>query len=519
MGAALTAVRGSSLRVVGMISTTLVGIFMMPFLIHSLGDRIYGFWALAGTFLGYYGLLDLGIVSAVQFYVAKALGEEDPTAANRAISTAFYAFAALGLAVALATVFVAFLAPLFVHSASEAGLFRKVIWITGIGVAVGFPGRAFIGAISASLRWDLISSVGLGVLVLRTVLIVLAIKAGAGIVGLAAITVLADIVTYVCYYLVLRDIHDYFRLSLALASIHSLKEVLRYSGFTLLVNVSDQLKFYVDVLVVAAILSVSAVTHYAIASRLTFTYRGLMIAIFGILSPIFSQLLGSKNAPQMKRVFELTTKLSTATAALIVCGMILYGRRMIELWMGKDYLDAYWPLLFLATGTFFEIAQIPSVAYMYGVSRHHFLAYVNLFEGTANLVLSLYLGRLYGMKGVALGTLIPMLVVWLFVQPVYVCRKMDISAATFYLRLFGRPAVVTCAAMFLPWLLLFQRMGQATLASFAACATCQAIIGFGAVYLFVLGREERDWVAQTLIPVRVRSAVTGTAEPKVESLT
>src|SRR5215472_1624989 len=75
--AARTAIRGSALRVVALAATTVVAFFLMPFLVHSLGDRTYGFWALAGTILGYYGLLDLGIVSAVQFHVASAAGEKD----------------------------------------------------------------------------------------------------------------------------------------------------------------------------------------------------------------------------------------------------------------------------------------------------------------------------------------------------------------------------------------------------------------------------------------------------------
>ena len=42
-------------------------------------------------------------MSAVQYHVAKALGEKDPESANRAISTSFCTFAALGSLVLLAT--------------------------------------------------------------------------------------------------------------------------------------------------------------------------------------------------------------------------------------------------------------------------------------------------------------------------------------------------------------------------------------------------------------------------------
>ena len=61
-------IHGSGLRVIGLAANTIIGFLLMPFLVHHLGDRNYGFWSLAGAVLGYYGILDFGIVSAVQFY-------------------------------------------------------------------------------------------------------------------------------------------------------------------------------------------------------------------------------------------------------------------------------------------------------------------------------------------------------------------------------------------------------------------------------------------------------------------
>ncbi len=197
-----TVVRGSSLRAIGLAANTVVAFFLMPFLVHSFGDRIYGYWALIGAILGYYGVLDLGIVSAVQYHVAKALGEKDATSANRAISTSFYAFATLGSIILMTAMVLAFLSHRLIHDRSDAALFRSVLLIMGLGFAVGFPGRAFIGAISAHLRWDLLSSVNLAVLLLQTIAIVIAIKAGGGIVHLAVATVLSDALMYVIYYFI-----------------------------------------------------------------------------------------------------------------------------------------------------------------------------------------------------------------------------------------------------------------------------------------------------------------------------
>ncbi|HEY6938283.1 MAG TPA: hypothetical protein VI424_14085, partial [Terriglobales bacterium] len=51
----------SAFRVLSFFATTAVSLLMMPFIVHTLGDRIYGLWALVATLLGYYGLLDFGL--------------------------------------------------------------------------------------------------------------------------------------------------------------------------------------------------------------------------------------------------------------------------------------------------------------------------------------------------------------------------------------------------------------------------------------------------------------------------
>jgi sulfotransferase family protein len=52
---------GSALQVVRFGAGVAVAFFLTPFVIHSLGDRMYGFWALAAVFIGYYGVMDLGL--------------------------------------------------------------------------------------------------------------------------------------------------------------------------------------------------------------------------------------------------------------------------------------------------------------------------------------------------------------------------------------------------------------------------------------------------------------------------
>ena len=374
-------IHGSGLRVANLLASTLIGFFLMPFLVQHLGDRQYGFWTLAGAILGYYGVLDFGILSAVQFYVARALGKRDSESANRTISTAFFTFAAIGLLILAITVVLAVAADRFVKDSADIAVFRAVLLIMGLGFAIGFPGRALLGAMCAHMRWDLVSQFGLGALLLRTGAVFLAVRSGGGLPSLAAITVCADFLAYAGYFLVLRRIQQPFSLSLTLATRQTFREIVGYSAFTCVAKIGDQLRFYVDSFVVGAFIAVSAVTHYAVASRLAICFLELMVAIFGLLAPWFSLLQGNNNYVEMRRVFIFGTDLSGLISTMVASLMIVYGSRFIAFWMGPSYLDAFWPLLILTSSILVDVAQLPWVSYLYGVYRHKFLAYATLIEG------------------------------------------------------------------------------------------------------------------------------------------
>ena len=100
--------RVSFIRIVCLGLNVLVGLFMLPFLVHHLGARLYGLWVLIGTVLVYYDLLDLGIFSAIQRFVARALGKQSSREANLIINTSLLLFSITGLAIVLISVFLAF---------------------------------------------------------------------------------------------------------------------------------------------------------------------------------------------------------------------------------------------------------------------------------------------------------------------------------------------------------------------------------------------------------------------------
>jgi|SRR5579872_1371288 len=451
-GTARKLASGSIFRMVTTIATALVSVLIMPFVVHSLGDRDFGIWTLIATLLGYYGLLELGLAAAVSRYLAHSLGAADHDECNRVFNTSLQLYLVLGAVALLLSMGMAALAPRFTTHPGDAFLFRRLILILGMSIGLMFPSRVYKGVLEAHLRFDIASGLDLLSLSLRTALIFPVLDAGYGVLGLAWTTLLAGIPSFLLQIYFAHKQLPFLRINRRFWKRTTARSLFSYSSYSLIANLANVLRFKLDAVVVAGYISLAAVTHYRIGSVLTQYFFDLMSAMMGVFPAVFSRQDGARAYEEMNRTFFFASKLAICISSFIGFGMLMWGRAFIIRWMGPKYADSYAVLLILVIGVTISLWQGPSISLLFGISKHKVFAICNALEGVANLGLSLWLVRSYGMYGVALGTLFPMVVNKLFVQPVYVCwvAKIDFWE---YVRRSGRTLAVVAGALVIPFLL------------------------------------------------------------------
>ena len=179
-----------------------VSFLLSPFIVHRLGNSAYGTWVLLGSFVGYLGLLDLGVRGAVTRFVANQYAAGDHAAASTTVLAALRLFAGLGLLTAIIAGLLALsLNSLFRIPPDLVEEARLVVLLGGGTVAVSFIGGVFGGVVAGLHRFDIDGGVEITITLLRAVAVVAALNAGYGLVTLAliqaAVSVLRASVAYV----------------------------------------------------------------------------------------------------------------------------------------------------------------------------------------------------------------------------------------------------------------------------------------------------------------------------------
>jgi len=439
---------------------------------------------------GYYGLLEFGLSAAIRRYLGAALGANDQEQSRRVFNTAFVLYCGLGAIVLAVTIALAASASLFTKTAEDTHLFRQVIFWVGLSVAIGFPIRVYGGVLEAHLRFDAAGLFDILSVLVRTALIIPALLAGYKVIALAIISLISNVVSAWLYVSFAHRRLPYLNVDRKYCKRETVSRLFSYSVFSLVGQIADILRFQVDSVVVATFLSLSLVTHYSIAGRLAQYFMGLIQAFIGVFATIFSRQEGAQDYERMQRTFFFASKLSLCSSSFLGFGLIAWGRPFILRWMGPAYLDAYPPLVALVTGYMFALWQVPSVHLLFGISRHRYFAAMNWIEGTANLALSIWLARKIGILGVAVGTLIPIAISKLLVQPAYVCHAAGFPFRK-YVAMMGRTLAIVAAALAVP-LMATLRFAAPDYKILFAVGAFSAACFIPVVFRFAFTTEERQ---------------------------
>jgi len=419
-----------------------VNFFLAPFVVHSLGDASYGIWVLLGSLVGYLGLLDLGVRSAVTRYVARLHAQKDHDEASRVASSALGIFTVAGLvAIAAATVVAVVIDRVFQVPRDLVVAARVVVVLGGINVAVALVSGVFGGAVVGLQRFDRANAVEIVVGAFRVVAIVLTLKAGLGLVALAGINLAASLLSGSAMYWLSRRLYPELRVVFGEFRRRHVNTILTFSISVLLLQASGMLILYTDSVVIGASLPVGMITLFAIAANLVEYARSLVSGISYTVTPWVSALQARDALHEVQQVLLDAARIATLVVLPIVITFMLRGSTFIGLWMGPEYAGPSGEVLrILGLALSLAVGYQVMVATMMGISRHDGLVAAFAIEAVCNIGLSVVWVQRYGIIGVAWGTTVPRVIATVVFAPWYTRRVLGTPISRFWLDAWIRPA-------------------------------------------------------------------------------
>ncbi len=432
----------------------LVGILLSPFIVHRLGDAAFGIWILIFSITGYYGLFDLGIRSSIVRFVSKYTATNETEKLARQINTSLFTYSVTGLlAMAMTLVLTVFVDRIFKIPPAMQSQARWLMLMAGGSVALGFPFGVFGGILDGLQRFYVTNWTGILSTVLRAALIVYALSRGYGLLTIALITVSLPILTSIARAIIVFRLLP-VPLGLKYVDRESFRQMAHYSGTTLMVIIGARLRFRTDEMVLANMISTTAVTFFTVGARLVDYSQEVVASLAQIFVPMSSQSEAVGNLDRVRKIYVAGNRACAFIMFPLAAGLVILGKSVIEVWMGRKYVAVSYPVtLILIVPVTLLFMQAASGRILMGMSKHKSLAFVVLLEGIANLILSIVLVRPYGIVGDALGTAIPMILTTVFFLPRHLRRQLGVPVWTFLKGAYTLPLLLVAPMAATLWLL------------------------------------------------------------------
>jgi O-antigen/teichoic acid export membrane protein len=425
----------------------LVGIFLSPFILHRLGDAAFGIWVLIFSLTGYYGIFDFGIRSSIIRFVSKYTSTQDLEEVSSLINTAMFTYTCVGVASLLITlVGCLYVDRLFQIPAGFQSTARWLLLVVGGSVALGFPLGVFGGVLEGLQKFYILNWTNIASSLLRVVLIVFYLNRGYGLLAVALITVgLPLLASLVRAGVALRSLP--VRFAWHYVDRKAFRQMANYSGVTFMIIVASRLRFKTDALVIGTFISSAAITYFYAGSRLV-DYAGEVVSSLAqIFVPMSSQSDAAGNMERLRKIFVAGNRACAFVILPISAAFVILGKSVIEVWVGKKYVDQGYPVLLTLIFPYtLMLVQGASSRILFGMSKHGKLAVATLIEGTANLLLSVLLVRPFGILGDAFGTAIPLAATYILFMPYHLCSRLGIRVANYLREAYLLP-VLLCAPM------------------------------------------------------------------------
>ncbi len=451
---------------------------LFPLVIAYVGLDQYGIWLLATSVATIVVTSDFGVGTAVVRYVAQTDAAVDPRRVSEAVSSALAFFVCLGVvaAVLFGVAITAAWPGLGIESA-DRDVATQLFVLAAVGMLLlGIPVNMFRQVLVGLHRFDVANGIVLAQVVGRVALMALVLVLGGGIVGAAIAEVAVTLVTGLAAAIACHRLVPEMRLRRRLVSLPLLRSLAPYSLQVFVMGAAALVILHVDNLIIGLFLPVSAVALYGAAFRIYWTLRELTGAIMNAVMPETARAQATGDDQRTSHLLIRGTKYANATVLLAGVPALVLAEPLLVAWLGERFAEVAVVGQVLVLSLLVNNNHLAAVGVLMGTGRIGRFTLYHVIWAVANVALSVALIGPLGLTGVALGTLVPLLVL----EPLYVrtaLRELGVPARDFLLEGVLKPYVP--AVMAAVPLLIFAGSVQPTgLMAVGACG-----IGFGALYL------------------------------------
>ncbi len=396
----------------GMFFIQALSLVAIPFYLQYFSNSDYGYWIIISSVIGWLGLADFGIGTAISRFFLKAVSsfrkEQNSDQVNKVASSSLMLFILIAtLLLIIGFSLSTFLPVWFNVEAEKVWLFLVSFLIVVVSTALNIPFAIFGAMLEAQQKIVInrnIQTIGALFQLMVSVLLVIFLKS---IVALAIGLFLGSLFTGLLLLIYSRK-YMTLRFSQSHVSKSELKNLLSFGGLFQLGKTANIIATSTDSLFIAHYFDASRVAVYNFTAKLPLLFcitiaSKIPAALFSGLSQLFDEEKFELFQKAFLKLFSIIIRLAFFAAILI----FFINGKFVNLWFGKNSYGGNTLNLIFVYWVFFETIIRGTGIVFQIFSELKTWAYAAVMEAILNISLSFYFLHIgWGLPGLAMATAI-----------------------------------------------------------------------------------------------------------------
>ena len=385
----------------------LSGIIYTPIMLRLLGQSEYGLYQLVYSVVSYLSLLSLGFAASYMRFYSKAKAKND----EKEVSKLNGMYLTIFLVISLVCVLCGFVMVNNIHSVFDSGLTeaeygtaRILMILMVFNLALTFPNSVFDAFTSAHERFFFQKLLDVFQGVLNPFLTLPLLLIGFGSVGMVCVTTfltVAKLTINIWFSLKKLKVKFMFKnLNFSL-----LKEMFVFTFFIFLNQIIDQVNWSVGKFLLGRIVGTVAVAIFGLGAQINAMYIQFSGSISSVFVPRVNKIVATSNDNnELTKLFTKIGRIQFIILALILSGLIFFGKPFMVFWGGPEYRDSYYVALLLIIPVTVPLIQNIGIEIQRAKNMHKARSVVYFFMAVGNVLISVPLINTLGAIGAAVGT-------------------------------------------------------------------------------------------------------------------
>lgn len=390
---------------ISQILTIVCGFITPQLLIKAYGSEAYGATSSITQFLAYITLLEGGVAGVARAALYKPLADKNSEEVGEIVSELKRFFFTIGC---IFIVYVIILACSFktiskVECFDWFSTFLLVLAISISTFAQYFIGITYSVVLQAGQRQYIVNAINIVTMVINTIMIIVLVKSDANLIFVKFFSSLIFVSRPVLMRWHVK--RNFTIVSKKYQKTNALNQ--KWTGLGQ--HIAYFLHTNADIAVLTIFANLKFVAVYAVYNMVISAIQGLVVSFTAGMEAVFGDMIAKNEKELLNKTFGyyetmisfITIVLYSVTAVLIVPFVSIYTRGMTD----ADYFAPIFAILLTVSSLFFCL-RYPYHSAIIAAGKFKETRAASYGEATINIILSIMLVNLFGLSGVAIGTIV-----------------------------------------------------------------------------------------------------------------